>query len=212
MFKQLVAFALAAGFSMSASAGFIQYNLTDVKMNDGTSLEGWFVQDTSDRSIAFYEFRTGAPAAQYMTPWGSIYYSRIFTAESHFYGAGPTSFIFVDQMSTSYDHFIKLDFNADATSGAIMVSGFDDATPAYRIVDAPYFQPVFRDIVSGTVVEGAIDAGLLASLEAGETYLNRVVPTVPAAPVPEPGSLALLVAGACAAAGMRRRSGPDVRG
>ncbi|MGI4720730.1 MAG: PEP-CTERM sorting domain-containing protein [Janthinobacterium lividum] len=70
----------------------------------------------------------------------------------------------------------------------------------------------YREIVSGTVELGQIAPTLLAELEAGTIGWSEIVPDPVDGPVqgevPEPASLALFAAGACAcaAAGLRRRA------
>lgn len=212
MIKQLVAFALAAGFSMSASASFIQYNLSNVALGQYGQLEGWFVQDTSDNSIAYYRFWNASedgPGSDFDTFWGEVGDSAIVSAESRIAG-GPTSFRFSNQgyAGTFYEyHDVQLTFTQDAGTGNIVVSGWMDLVDALADPPSTFLS---RDIHGGTLVQGNVDAALLASLEAGQTYVNRVVPATPAVPVPEPGSVALLLAGVWAMARLRRER-PDAR-
>lgn len=208
MIRKLIAFAAAALFSMSASAGYIQYTLNNVTFSDGAWMDGYFVQDTRDNSIAYYEFQTGAPGYDRLFPSGT--YSRIESAYT--YGWGPTSFTVSDTLSTSYWHTISLDINWSRATGEMMVNGWDSAQPAPETNGWPGYAYYYRQIASGTVVAGAADPALVAALEDGYRYVNHLVPHVVANPVPEPGSLALIGVGAFALAGLRRRWSGMARG
>jgi hypothetical protein len=190
MFKKLIVLAAACGFSLSASAAYIQYDLQNVKFDDGKSLSGWFVQNTDNSAIAFYALSGG---------WNTYIpgVDSNVTSASITVAGGPTSFHAWTRINGVDQSNLYLVFGAGAASATFSVSGFETMTPA------PYetFPPDAHRIVSGSAVLGAIDPGLLALLEAGTSGFEEVVP----AAVPEPASLALLVMGACAMGGLRRR-------
>lgn len=187
MLKKLMVLALACGVSMSASASFVQYNLKGVTFNDGTSLSGFFVEDTGRNTIAFYDL-TG-PGNNYM----SDRYTKLLGTSATVSG-GPLSFNLSSTENMDFASTLALVFHAGATGDSFTVGGFEHTTWMFPVPGATVSEWQ-RNIVSGSVTAGTIDPGLLATLEA-EAGAN----------VPEPGSLALVAMGACALGGLRRRA------
>jgi len=193
MFKKLIAFAFGAGISLSASAGYIQYDLQDVRFNDGGTVTGSFVQDADTRAIAYYSLQTGGAnfGNQYFVS-GS--YANLVSAHTNFYTPGPTSFESYLNVDDRFRATLNLDFKRDAQAAQFTVAGME-ISPVF----AGDWVTMSRTIIGGTLVEGTIDPGLLAALESGQTDgILNLVPALPQAPagVPEPGSLALLAIGA----------------
>jgi hypothetical protein len=192
MLKKLVAFAFAAGFSLSASAGYVRYNVN----SDGVS--GFFVQNTDTRAIAYFSLKSYAPYGnQYMA---SGIFSNIVSAHSNFYHDGPTSFQAYSYLNDAYYSVLNLSFAWNDNADGIEVSGWESGSPMPGI---PFAQAGFRYFEGGTVNEVPIDPGLLAALENGQTDgINNIIPT----PMPEPASIALVAAGGALLAGLRRRA------
>jgi hypothetical protein len=208
MYKHLIAALAGALLCSTAAAGYIQYDLNDVRFDDGGTLMGYFVQDSGDKSIAFYDLylQTGGRGT-YFRPSGI--FDNVLAAGTYFPGAGPTSFVLFDDLSDAY--YVTL-------SVEILPAGPDAAFPNYvmgwaaqsPVAGMPEWDPEFvgryNQIVGGSVGVGTIDPGLLTALEGGQTDgINPIVPTalVPQdhlpQDVPEPAGWALLVAGALAA-------------
>ncbi|QYF93346.1 hypothetical protein KY495_22170 [Massilia sp. PAMC28688] len=58
MFRATLAmFPAAATLSLSASAGYVQYDFSG-SFNDGDGVDGYFIQDEDTKVVAFYEFNT----------------------------------------------------------------------------------------------------------------------------------------------------------
>jgi hypothetical protein len=207
MIKQLVAFIAAAGFSMSASAHYIQYGLR-ASFDDGKGgMSGYFVQDLVDASIVYYNFEISGPAGDRLvtSPDGT---HLIRGYESYFYRSGPTSFRFADSGTGPNYHEVNLIFNWESTPGSsiVRVSGGEDTIPIGDHFNDPAYPPVYRQIGFGYLLDELVDPDLAAALDAGQIYVNhRPVPWDPP-PIPEPGSLALLAIGAGAAFVRRRRA------
>jgi hypothetical protein len=208
MLKNLIAFALGAGVCLSASAGFIQYELKDVAFNDGGQVAGSFIQDTDSRAIVYYEMHSGGAnfGNQYFIS-GS--YANLLAAYTWFSNPGPTSFqSYVDTDDMGWVT-LALDFTWNAQAGQYRVGG-TEAGPRFDYGSSGWVRSwKERTITGGTLVEQAIAPGMLASLEAGERGgINVVIPTLRQAPaaVPEPASLALFAAGVCGLVGLGRRT------
>jgi hypothetical protein len=210
MYKHLIGALVGALLCSTASAGYIQYDLKDVRFDDGGSLQGYFVQDTNDKSIAYYDLalHTGGRGGTGFRPSGL--FDNVIAAGTWFPGAGPTSFVLFDDLSDAFLVTVALEIRPAGPDEPFpnYVMGWADQVPVAGMPEwDPDYAARFNEIVGGSVAVGTIDPYLLAALEAGQTDgINHIVPDAwvpqdPQAPqdVPEPASWALLVAGAVAA-------------
>lgn len=192
MFSKLIALGAAGVFSMSASAAYIQYDLNNVRFEDGTQLSGFFVQDTSNSALAFYDL--SGHYNLYIADSSSSIDKATITVPG-----GPTSF---HAWSTSYmDEDSKLDlvFGAGANPGEFSVSGYEWTHHLHPEVPHDPDSPPSPEygmlrIVSGSVAEVPLDPGIQRAIDGGGTFTEAIPDPVPSA-IPEPASLALLAAG-----------------
>lgn len=201
MFKiKLAIFLTVSTLSLSATAGFVQYNFSGASFDDGGTLSGYFVQNTDDKAIAYLDVHVAGGNLFGAEFFGSGIMSNISAASTYYPGAGPTNFAAYNDQDVTY-HYLNLTFGRTSTPGVYRVMG--ENTESGVISNSPYS----RVVTAGTLAQGTIDPALLASLESGVQYVNHIVPTLLAEPtvVPEPGSLALLMLGMAGLAGIGRR-------
>lgn len=201
MIKQTFLLAAAMLFSASATAGYVQYNLSG-------PLSGYIVQHDGDKSIRFFEL-----GLSLTSPSGQLYLQQLTPSQhsegrtdlgattTHFQGIGPSNFHVISDFGSDQTTDLKVTFSAGPNGVFNYVADYNNWM---------YFYPgglSFSGVHRGNASLGAVDPALVAALDAGGGYYYNVDGDIPTyvAPnaVPEPGSFALLGIGALAL--MRRR-------
>lgn len=197
---QLFLLVAASLFSLTASAGYVQYNLTDTT---GTSL-GYFVQHDTDQTIAYYDFLIGSGINQvHFNPEIGLDYLKV--TSTIYKGQGPTNIGVFDQRTPDFDNGAYVYFlDPNAIAGPYQFTLDYVRTSTLQVSDG---SGNLVQSINGYANESAVDPSLAAALDANGGYgdgMGRMVPDyvgpkpLPTGDVPEPGSLALIGIGAIA--------------
>lgn len=195
MIKQTIALAAGIVFSLNASAGYVQYNLD--------SNSSFIVENTADKSIAFYSINIGGKRFMF-----SGIYDYLYGQSSNFWGEiGPTNFSVYDRASEVYDSTATFNFAKSSTDGVYNFSGHFSQTidPGYPREFAYALNPRSFSF-SGTAALGPVNPQVAGDIvDYGAYYGSGMAHEVPVQNVPEPGSLALIAVGVLGAFGVARR-------
>lgn len=196
MIKKLIALAATALFSLNASAGYVQYNIS------GT-VYGYIIQNDQSDQIVSYSLNLSLPNA-YPSRLGFSPEQRgegstqLMSTSTHFLDNGPTNFTLTSDFGYDQNTLFDLDFSK--TNG-----GFSYTGKYFAFVYMRPASKTFSGVVSGSASLGTVDPLLAQYLEADHAGYGVSVPYIDPTKVPEPASLALFAVGALGAAGAARR-------
>lgn len=217
MFRKIAVLAAGLLCSMSASAGYVQYNFSG-------PISGSFVQHDDNGAIANYRFSYNLPniSAQVGHSVSDGYAPLNVTASfggdvltsastSFLNGSGPTNFGVRDNTDFDNDSNVSVRFvqNADGTFGYIAQYSSRVKFLEYTGSGSQWVWYSDSGTLSGLVTQGALTLGSAGTYDANGGYyydVPAIIPTfIGTAAVPEPASIALFAAGALGLAGLRRR-------
>jgi hypothetical protein len=201
MIKKLLALAAGAVFSMSASAGYIQYNLSG-------PVSGIVIQNDADRSIGFYDLWVKAPYVNaHFAPSGL--FDSLTGAKYRSDAMGPTAFGAYDGATEVYYSRIWLDFWTTDTPGTFSYSATYSQSKSPEYPSDPWVTPLHPLItwLNGSVVAsaGSPRFDYLDFYRQYGVYGDGLPIIVPTREVPEPVSLGLFAIGAAGLAGAASR-------
>lgn len=197
MFKSKVVGLIAAmSVSLSAQAGLIQHNL-DVQYQDGSVVRGYLLQDEANQGIA--HFRLTLETSRGLTYFNAEQaYSDILNPYFSSYGPGLPNFTVFTTQDMNYDSRLTFTFSRYGVGGYKAIYQHHPHFPPSNLIE-------FSRVAHGGVWSQPIDPWILEEFKAqcGMTLecLNAETP----APMPEPGSFALLALAAAGLYSARRR-------
>lgn len=207
MLKKILALAAGITLSLNASAGYVQYNIS----NATGEVSGYFIQHDDDKTIAYYNLKfAGWDIAGFSYEFEfepSRPLSKFGEVTTNFAGSGPTSFVVHDQTDI-YFHTAWLNFYPThyfSTNDAWIP--YDESPNGHRL-DDEHHEMVGAFYANWAV--GSVNSDMASYLDANGGYapgIQRIIPT----PIrywtdmPEPTSIALFAIGAIGAAGAARR-------
>lgn len=195
MIKQALALAATALFSLNASAGYVQYQLSG-------DAAGTILMDDTTKSVLFYS--VGRFTMHDKTD--IFHYGDVISATTSFTGMGPTNLLL-------WNEWVEDDFSigrllfSDGAPGTFNWTLTADVARA-RDSSWPATFKGSRYTQTGTAIEVPVSQFLVDEITSPAGFyapVHKVLPYFDPVNVPEPASLALFAIGVLGAAGAARR-------